>query len=216
VIKDLVAVAGGEASGGIKKEMQSGVGGASSMCRRSIPGKYPFSRGSAIDVGVQDFVGVFRSGGDLDAFFTTNLSSLVDRSGAVWRLKATGEGAPPVSAATLRQFQNAEAIRIAFLGGGGSAQVVADVVGEQKWMKMYDALETTMVREKKIYPNLDFPAGPAYYMMGFEIDFFTPIFVMARTTGWSAHIMEQANNNRIIRPLSEYTGPGERSMQNSR
>jgi 2-methylcitrate synthase len=92
------------------------------------------------------------------------------------------------------------------------AQVMADVCGEQKWMQIYEALEQTMVEKKKIYPNLDFPAGPAYYMMGFEIDFFTPIFVMARTTGWSAHIMEQAANNRIIRPLSEYVGSAQRSV----
>lgn len=93
------------------------------------------------------------------------------------------------------------------------AQVMADAIGEQKWMKMYDILEKTMVEAKKIHPNLDFPAGPAYYMMGFEIDFFTPIFVMARTTGWSAHIIEQANNNRIIRPLSEYIGSAERHVK---
>lgn len=92
------------------------------------------------------------------------------------------------------------------------AQVMADVMGEQKWMKMYNALEKVMVDKKKIYPNLDFPAGPAYYMMGFEIDFFTPIFVMARTTGWSAHIMEQTANNRIIRPLSEYIGAPQRKV----
>jgi 2-methylcitrate synthase len=92
------------------------------------------------------------------------------------------------------------------------AQVMADVTGEQKWMKMYNALEKVMVEKKNIYPNLDFPAGPAYYMMGFEIDFFTPIFVMARTTGWSAHIMEQTANNRIIRPLSEYIGAPQRKV----
>ena len=92
------------------------------------------------------------------------------------------------------------------------AQVMADVTGQQKWMQIYEALEQTMVEKKKIYPNLDFPAGPAYYMMGFEIDFFTPIFVMARTTGWSAHIMEQAANNRIIRPLNEYIGPAQRNV----
>jgi 2-methylcitrate synthase len=93
------------------------------------------------------------------------------------------------------------------------AQVMADVTGNQKWMQMYEALEKTMIEKKKIYPNLDFPAGPAYYMMGFEIDFFTPVFVMARTTGWSAHIMEQAANNRIIRPLSEYIGSEQRKVQ---
>ena len=92
------------------------------------------------------------------------------------------------------------------------AQVMADVIGDQKWMQMYNSLEKVMVEKKKIYPNLDFPAGPAYYMMGFEIDFFTPIFVMARTTGWSAHIMEQTANNRIIRPLSEYIGSAQRKV----
>ena len=92
------------------------------------------------------------------------------------------------------------------------AQVMADVTGQQKWMQMYNSLEKVMVEKKKIYPNLDFPAGPAYYMMGFEIDFFTPIFVMARTTGWSAHIMEQTANNRIIRPLSEYIGAAQRKV----
>ena len=91
-------------------------------------------------------------------------------------------------------------------------QAMADVTGEQKWMQMYDALAATMLREKNIHPNLDFPAGPAYYMMGFEIDFFTPIFVMSRITGWSAHIIEQAQNNRLIRPLSAYNGPGERKV----
>ncbi len=90
---------------------------------------------------------------------------------------------------------------------------MAEITGQQKWMDIYDALEKTMVEKKKIHPNLDFPAGPAYYMMGFEIDFFTPIFVMARTTGWSAHIMEQANSNRIIRPLSEYNGAPERHVK---
>ncbi len=69
-----------------------------------------------------------------------------------------------------------------------------------------------MVSEKGIYPNLDFPTGPAYYMLGFDIPMFTPIFVMARISGWAAHIIEQAANNRIIRPLSEYVGEGERAV----
>ncbi len=92
------------------------------------------------------------------------------------------------------------------------AQKMADFVGEPKWMEISQALEDVMVSQKNIYPNLDFPAGPAYYMMGFEIDMFTPIFVMSRITGWSAHILEQAANNRIIRPLSEYTGPTQRTV----
>ena len=84
--------------------------------------------------------------------------------------------------------------------------------GEEKWQQISDSLEEVMVSEKGIHPNLDFPAGPAYYLMGFEIDMFTPIFVMARITGWTAHVMEQISENRIIRPLCQYIGPGERKF----
>jgi citrate synthase len=68
------------------------------------------------------------------------------------------------------------------------------------------------VAEKGIYPNLDFPAGPAYYLMGFEIPMFTPIFVVSRITGWTAHVMEQLANNKLIRPLSHYVGEGQREV----
>lgn len=89
---------------------------------------------------------------------------------------------------------------------------MASFTGQEKWLEIANILEETMVSEKNIYPNLDFPAGPAYYMMGFEIDMFTPIFVMSRITGWAAHIMEQNADNRIIRPLSEYVGPAQREV----
>jgi len=93
-----------------------------------------------------------------------------------------------------------------------AALKMAEVTGQMKWMEMYDILEKTMVEKKNIHPNLDFPAGPAYYMMGFDIEMFTPIFVMARVAGWCAHIMEQTANNRIIRPLNDYTGVPERAV----
>lgn len=123
----LVKYAKQEASGGVQREIKAGVGGASAVCQRAIPGRYPFARSAAQDVGLQDFVNVFKTGGDLDAYFNTNLAPYVDKSGGIWRLKASGEGAPPVSAATLRQFQNADAIRTAFLGGGGTPSVVVDM-----------------------------------------------------------------------------------------
>ncbi len=91
-------------------------------------------------------------------------------------------------------------------------QKMSKFTGQEKWLDISNALEETMKREKNIYPNLDFPAGPAYYMMGFEIEMFTPIFVMSRITGWSAHIMEQKAHNKLIRPLSEYNGMGERKV----
>jgi 2-methylcitrate synthase len=87
------------------------------------------------------------------------------------------------------------------------AKKLSEAKGDDKWMAISEELEKTMLAEKNIYPNVDFPAGPAYYLMGLDINLFTPIFVMARVTGWTAHIMEQAGNNRIIRPLCEYTGP---------
>ena len=89
---------------------------------------------------------------------------------------------------------------------------MAEFTGGEKWMKISAKLEDVMLREKGIYPNLDFPAGPAYYMMGFEIEMFTPIFVMSRIAGWAAHILEQNADNKLIRPLSAYNGVGQREV----
>lgn len=82
----------------------------------------------------------------------------------------------------------------------------------EKWLEISNRLEALMLSKKGIHPNLDFPAGPAYFMMGFEIPMFTPIFVMARITGWAAHIMEQLADNRLVRPRSKYEGPPEREV----
>jgi 2-methylcitrate synthase len=90
---------------------------------------------------------------------------------------------------------------------------MAEVKNERRWHEIAAEVEKVMIETKNIYPNLDFPTGPAYYLMGFDIDFFTPFFAMARIAGWSAHIKEQAQNNRLIRPLSKYTGPAERRVQ---
>ncbi len=78
---------------------------------------------------------------------------------------------------------------------------------------LYDALESQFVERKGIYPNLDYPSGPAYDLMGFDTLTFTPLFVAARVTGWTAHIREQQASNALIRPLSEYVGADERHVQ---
>ncbi|WP_445681760.1 bifunctional 2-methylcitrate synthase/citrate synthase [Radicibacter daui] len=91
-------------------------------------------------------------------------------------------------------------------------EAVALLKGRADLVEMENILAGVMLREKNIHPNLDFPAGPAYYLMGFDIDFFTPLFVMARVTGWSAHVFEQVADNRLIRPLSAYTGPDSRPV----
>ena len=89
----------------------------------------------------------------------------------------------------------------------------AEFYKNEKFPKISKILEQTMIREKNIFPNLDFPSGPTYYLMGFDVNFFTPIFVMSRITGWSAHINEQLKDNRLIRPLSKYTGSIHRKVK---
>lgn len=89
---------------------------------------------------------------------------------------------------------------------------MAALADGQQWADMYTALEQAMLAEKGIHPNLDFPSGPAYYLMGFDIPMFTPLFVMSRITGWTAHIIEQLAHNTLIRPLSAYTGPAQRPV----
>ena len=79
-------------------------------------------------------------------------------------------------------------------------------------LELYVALETAMTERKGILPNLDYPSGPAYNLIGFDTEIFTPLFVAARVTGWTAHIMEQLESNALIRPLSEYVGPDERHV----
>ncbi len=79
-------------------------------------------------------------------------------------------------------------------------------------LALYDALEKGMTEKKGILPNLDYPSGPAYNLIGFDTEMFTPLFVAARVTGWTAHIMEQLQANALIRPLSLYVGPDERHV----
>ena len=73
-----------------------------------------------------------------------------------------------------------------------------------------ERIEEIMRREKKLFPNLDFYSASAYHYCGIPTPLFTPIFVMSRITGWSAHVFEQRADNRLIRPTSEYTGPNQR------
>lgn len=89
---------------------------------------------------------------------------------------------------------------------------VMDTPEARKYWEISRILDETMVAEKGIYPNLDFPAGPAYYLMGFPIPMFTPLFVCSRITGWTAHVMEQLGNNKLIRPLSAYVGEAQRNV----
>ncbi|MDB3968872.1 bifunctional 2-methylcitrate synthase/citrate synthase [Candidatus Pelagibacter ubique] len=89
---------------------------------------------------------------------------------------------------------------------------VAIIKKDKTFEKIYDIVEKVMIKEKNIYPNVDYPTGPTYHLMGFDTDFFTPIFVISRITGWSAHIMEQHAANKLIRPLASYKGSKHRKV----
>jgi len=89
---------------------------------------------------------------------------------------------------------------------------VAKIKKDKKYEKIYDIVEKVMVKRKNIHPNVDYPTGPTYHLMGFDTDFFTPIFVISRITGWSAHIIEQYAANKLIRPLASYKGNQHRKV----
>jgi 2-methylcitrate synthase/citrate synthase II len=76
-----------------------------------------------------------------------------------------------------------------------------------------DVIERVMAAEKNMFPNLDWPAGRLYHAMKLEIPLYTPIFAMSRITGWAAHVIEQLDNNRLIRPRALYTGPARRPVK---
>lgn len=79
--------------------------------------------------------------------------------------------------------------------------------------ELYETLESEFVGRKGIYPNLDYPSGPAYNLIGYDTLTFTPLFIAARITGWTAHILEQQSANALIRPLSAYSGVDERHIE---
>jgi citrate synthase len=84
---------------------------------------------------------------------------------------------------------------------------------QTKWEQTAEIIERVLAEEKNLHPNLDWPAGRLYNAMGLEIPLYTPIFVMSRVTGWSAHVIEQLDNNRLIRPRARYTGPEVRTVK---
>jgi citrate synthase len=89
---------------------------------------------------------------------------------------------------------------------------IAAIREGQRLIDIYEVLASAMYEARGLHPNLDYPAGPAYHLMGFDTPAFTPIFAAARLPGWTAHIAEQSAGNSLIRPLAAYDGPAERHI----
>jgi citrate synthase len=79
--------------------------------------------------------------------------------------------------------------------------------GQSHWVEMSERIEAVVRDEKKLNPNVDFYSASMYYALGIPVSLYTPIFAVSRTSGWTAHVLEQFANNRLIRPRAEYTGP---------
>jgi 2-methylcitrate synthase/citrate synthase II len=92
------------------------------------------------------------------------------------------------------------------------ARKAAAAAKTTQWEEAADIIERVLEREKNLFPNLDWPAGRLYYAMGLEVPLYTPFFVASRVTGWSAHVIEQLDKNRLIRPRGRYTGPAAREV----
>lgn len=93
-----------------------------------------------------------------------------------------------------------------------TTQALATAAGFEEWEKTADIIEAVMAREKNLFPNVDWPAARLYHALGIDRNLYTPIFVMSRISGWTAHVIEQFENNRLIRPRGRYIGPGKRSV----
>lgn len=86
------------------------------------------------------------------------------------------------------------------------AKELCEATGNTKWFDIAQIAQQTMLKEKNIHPNVDFPTAYIYYIMGLPIEIYTPIFALARVAGWSSHVVEQLDNNRLIRPKANYEG----------
>jgi citrate synthase len=95
---------------------------------------------------------------------------------------------------------------------GEQSEALAEASGDMKWYDYSVAIEEYVMEEKGLAPNVDFYSASTYYQMGIPIDIYTPIFTLSRVGGWIAHVLEQYEDNRLIRPRARYVGPKDRTL----
>ncbi len=92
-------------------------------------------------------------------------------------------------------------------------QNLAAETGDERWEQIAEPIERAVTGQKNLPPNVDWPSARLYHYMGLDISLYTPIFAMARVAGWSAHIIEQLDHNRLMRPRARYVGPPNRDVK---
>ncbi len=92
-------------------------------------------------------------------------------------------------------------------------QAVAREIGDDRWERVAEPIEKAVTEQKHLPPNVDWPSARLYHYMGLDTPIYTPIFAMARVAGWAAHVIEQLDNNRLMRPRARYTGPASREVR---
>jgi 2-methylcitrate synthase/citrate synthase II len=95
----------------------------------------------------------------------------------------------------------------------GYCRQLAAEIGDDRWERIAEPIEQAVTAQKHLPPNLDWPSGRLFHYMNLHIDIYTPIFAMARVAGWSAHIIEQLDHNRLMRPRARYIGPPNRKVK---
>ncbi len=90
---------------------------------------------------------------------------------------------------------------------------LANEIGDDRWERMAEPIERVVTTQKHLPPNVDWPSARLYHYMGLDTDLYTPIFAMARVAGWAAHVIEQLDHNRLMRPRARYIGPPHRAVK---
>jgi citrate synthase len=96
------------------------------------------------------------------------------------------------------------------------SQELGEKLGQPQWFEISQAVERVMLEEKKIHCNVDFYSASVYHLLGIPTDLFTPVFAASRAAGWTAHVLEQYADNRLIRPLAHYVGPVDLKVQSAK